>query len=399
MGRRREVRSRSQLPSRLLILNWRDTRHPEGGGGEVYVEEVARRLQAAGYQVTLFAARPPGLPRAETDRGVRVVRRGGHLTVYVWAALLLTLGRLRGLGRHARLGPPDVVLEVQNGMPFLARLFTRRPVVVLVHHVHREQWPVVGPILSRIGWFMESQVAPMVNRRGRYLAVSTATKAELTELGVSAERVTLAPNGVTAVPALGEVRRSQTPRLVVLSRLVPHKQIEQAIECAARLAADFPDLTLAVVGSGWWHDELVAHAGALGVTDRVEFTGHVDEASKHRELASGWVHLLPSVKEGWGLSIVEAATHATPSVAYYSAGGVRESIQDGVTGLLAVDFDDLVACTRMLLEDEGLRRSLGVKAQLRTHDFDWDITAGVVDATLRQALDAAQVRGDRCRRT
>lgn len=367
---------------RLLILNWRDTRHPEGGGSEVYVEQVARLLRDRGYRVTLFSALRVGADgsraaRTEDRDGLRFVRRGGHLSVYLWAAVLTLLGRL---------GRPDVVLEVQNGMPFLARLYARCPVVVLVHHVHREQWPVVGPSLARLGWFMESRVAPRVGRRSRYVAVSQATKTELEELGVPPARVTVAVNGVPPAPELVGVRRSRSPRLVVLSRLVPHKQIEHAITCLARLRPEFPDLTLVVVGSGWWHDRLVEHAAACGVTDSVDFSGHLDDLAKHRELARAWVHLLPSLKEGWGLSIVEAACHATPSVAYYAAGGVRESIQDGVTGLLAVDLEDLISCTRSLLVDDVLRTSLGAKAQHRSRDFSWNTTAAVIDETLQAAL-------------
>ncbi len=344
----------------------------------MYVEQVARRLRDNGYQITLFSAASAGAPLRENVDGMQVVRRGGHLTIYLWAAVLQLLGRL---------GRPDVVLEVQNGMPFLARLYTRRPVVVLVHHVHREQWPVVGPLLSRVGWFTESRVAPRINRHSRYLAVSAATKAELAELGVDADRVSIAHNGVLPAPDLGDVRRSRTPRLVVLSRLVPHKQIEHAITCAARLRDDFPGISLVVLGSGWWEDELVAHAEACGALDIVVFAGHVDELAKHRELARAWVHLMPSLKEGWGLSIVEAATHHTPSVAYYAAGGVQESIQDGVTGLLAVDLDDFVECTRSLLSDEPLRTTLGAKAALRSGEYRWESTARVVDTTLTTAMD------------
>ena len=72
------------------------------------------------------------------------------------------------------------------------------------------------------------------------------------------------------------------------------------------------------------------------------FLGHVSDRTKFEELSSAWVHVLPSVKEGWGLSIVEAAHVGVPSVAYADAGGVHESILDGVTGLLAHDLPDLV---------------------------------------------------------
>ena len=73
------------------------------------------------------------------------------------------------------------------------------------------------------------------------------------------------------------------------------------------------------------------------------------------------MHVLPSVKEGWGLSIVEAAQVGVPSIAYVEAGGVRESILDGVTGLLAADQDDLLAKVRQLLHDAELRLDLGTQ--------------------------------------
>ena len=67
---------------------------------------------------------------------------------------------------------PDVVIDTQNGLPFLARLLYGRRVAMLVHHCHREQWPVAGPVLSRIGWLVESRLSPWLNRRNQYLTVS-----------------------------------------------------------------------------------------------------------------------------------------------------------------------------------------------------------------------------------
>ena len=76
------------------------------------------------------------------------------------------------------------------------------------------------------------------------------------------------------------------------------------------------------------------------------------------------MHVLPSIKEGWGLSIIEAARVGVPSVAYRSAGGVQESILDGVTGLLAEDEADLLERVRLLLTDETMRRDMGAKAEV-----------------------------------
>jgi hypothetical protein len=151
----------------VLVLNWRDTGHPLGGGSETYVENIAQQLVAGGHRVTVVCARYAGAARQEVRGGVTFVRRGGRLTVYPRAALLYVAGAF-GLGplSRRRLGRPDVLVDVGNGMPFLSPLYARVPVVALVHHVHREQWPVVmGPTLARIGWWVESRGAPRVNPR------------------------------------------------------------------------------------------------------------------------------------------------------------------------------------------------------------------------------------------
>ena len=155
----------------VVFLSWRDTRNPEGGGAERYLETMAAGLVAAGAQVTIFCAAHAAAPPDEVVDGVRFVRRGTKLSVYAQG--------MRAL-RRGDLGDPDVVVDVQNGLPFFTRLVTRKPVVVLVHHVHREQWPVVYPGLTgRIGWWIERRLAPWLYRRDQYVAVSRATRDEL----------------------------------------------------------------------------------------------------------------------------------------------------------------------------------------------------------------------------
>jgi len=330
----------SPAPLRVLVCNWRDTRHPEGGGSEVYVESVAKALAAGGDDVTVLCARYPGSTPEETRDGVRYVRRGTKLGVYPTAFLQQLL---------RRLGTFDVVVDVQNGVPWASTWATRAPVVNLVHHVHREQWPVVyGPVRSRIGWFLESRVGPRAYRRSRYVAVSDVTRDELVELGVDRGRIT-APE----------------PTLIVLGRLVPHKQVEHALEALARLLPRFPGLRLRVVGDGWWSDELQAVAARLGVVDHVDFVGFVEEDDKHRHLSQSWVMVLPSLKEGWGLVVMEAAGYGVPTVAYRSAGGVRESIEDGTTGLLVDDLDGLVDAVAGLLADHDARAAAAARAARR----------------------------------
>ncbi|OKH62319.1 glycosyl transferase [Mycobacterium sp. SWH-M1] len=376
----------------VLLLCWRDTGHPQGGGSETYLQRIGTHLARSGVRVTLRTARYPGAARREVVDGVEIQRRGGPYSVYVRAGLAMVAGRL-GVG-PLRRAKPDVVVDTQNGLPFLARLAYGRRAVVLVHHCHREQWPVAGPVKSRIGWFVESRLSPRLHRRNQYVTVSLPSARDLTDLGVRADHVAVVRNGVDdAPPASLTAPRSATPRVVVLSRLVPHKQIEDALDAVARLRDRIPGLRLDVVGGGWWAQPLFDHAQELGISDAVTFHGHVDDVTKHELLQHSWVNLLPSRKEGWGLAVIEAAQHGVPTIGYRSSGGLSDSIVDGVTGVLVDDVDDLVDGLHRLLTDHVLREQLGAKAQVRSADFSWEQSADAMAAVLGAVQTGRRVSG------
>lgn len=347
----------------IVIANWRDTTNPEGGGSERYVENMAAGLVAAGHRVTILCAAHRNAPRDETRRGVRFRRRGNKVTVYpiVFATLLLR-----------RIGRVDVVVDVQNGLPFWTRLATWARVVVLVHHVHREQWPVVYPgRVGRVGWWIESRLAPRVYRRCAYVAVSESTRDELVEWGVDRDRIFVVHNGTEPIAPLAGPR-SPTPRVCVLGRLVPHKRVEHAIDAVAAMAADGLEVHLDVIGDGWWAEELESYARERGATPLVTFHGHLAEAAKHELLARAWVLALPSLKEGWGLVVGEAAQHRIPTVAYRAAGGTTESIDDKDTGVLVDSPEEFTRSLREILTDPAWRDHLGDGAVAKAQAYTWE---------------------------
>ena len=386
---------------KVLLLCWRDTGHPEGGGSERYLERVAAHLAARGDRVVFRTAAYPGARGRSKRDGVVFSRAGGNFSVYVRAWLAMLAARV-GLGPIARGlgGRPDVVVDTQNGVPFFAALFAGAPTVVLTHHCHREQWPVAGPLVGRLGWFIESRLAPRVQRGCRYVTVSRPSADDVRDLGVDEERITIIRNGVDPVPeAVVEQLASASaagtagvaahpcsaeggPRLVTLSRLVPHKQIEHAIDALAALLPQYPNAVLDIVGSGWWADELHDYATGLGVADSVIFHGQVSEEEKHLILAAACVHVMPSRKEGWGLAVMEAAQHGVPTIGYRSAGGLRDSIVDGETGLLVDTPAELTVCTTRLLDAPELTARLGAAARTRAQGFSWELTGGRFAALL-----------------
>jgi len=372
----------------VLLLCWRDTGHPQGGGSETYLQRIGAQLADAGVNVTLRTARYRGAARREVVDGVRISRGGGPYTVYIWAGLAMVAARL-GLGPLRKVRP-DVVIDSQNGLPFLARLAFGPRVIVLVHHCHRDQWPVAGRVLGRVGWFVESRLSPRLHRRNQYVTVSLPSVRDLADLGVDTGRVAVVRNGLDeAPPHTLTGARSSTPRVVVLSRLVPHKQIEDALDAVAVLRARVPDLHLDVVGGGWWQDRLLQHAQRLGIAEAVTFHGHVDDVTKHAVLQRSWIQLLPSRKEGWGLAVIEAAQHGVPTIGYRSSGGLTDSIVDGVTGLLVDSHSDMVDHLEQLLSDQVLREELGAKAAARSREFSWPQSA----ASMRAVLDTVHAGG------
>ncbi|SOC49759.1 Glycosyltransferase involved in cell wall bisynthesis [Blastococcus aggregatus] len=364
-------------------MNWRDVSHPEGGGSERYVQRIAEGLASAGLRVTLLCAAHGRAPRDETVNGVRIIRRAGRLSIYPRAMAFV------------RKHKPRLVVDIQNGIPFCSTLVTRAPVTNVVFHVHKEQWPIVfGPVGGRIGWWLESVVAPKVYRRVPYVTISDATGREMAGLGIDAERITLVPVGTEPIVRVA-TPRSESPRLITLGRLVPHKQVEHSLEILARLSDRWPDLTLSIVGEGWWEESLRAQADRLGVADRVEFTGFLDEKGKHEQLAAAWVFVCPSVKEGWGMVVIEAGGHGVPTVGYHSSGGLQESVVDGVSGVLVDDLDQMTDAVARLLEDDDARRAMGAAAERHAATFEWSASVREFAGVLARSVHGSPRAGVR----
>lgn len=154
------------------------------------------------------------------------------------------------------------------------------------------------------------------------------------------------------------------------------------MDAVASLRGSFPGLRLHLVGEGWWGPRLDAYIARAGAGDLVVRHGHVDEQTKADLLATAWVLAMPSVKEGWCLAVVEAASVGTPAVAYRRAGGVTESILDGRTGLVVDDQAELTGAIARLLSDDELRAGMGTAARERAAGFTWMASADAFEQLL-----------------
>ena len=170
--------------------------------------------------------------------------------------------------------------------------------------------------------------------------------------------------------------------LLSVARLTRHKGIDTGIRVLAQLVPEFPDLGYAVVGSGDDLPELESLGRGLGVADRIKFLGQVPEADlpgvyNSAEIYLGLSRIMPERVEGFGISLAEAAACGLPVIAG-SSGGIPETVEDGVSGLLVSpeQVNQVSAAVRSLLNDRALASRLGAKGRERVERYyNWDRVA------------------------
>jgi glycosyltransferase involved in cell wall biosynthesis len=379
--------------ARIVVLNWRDIEHPQAGGAEQYMHQIARRWVEVGAHVTWLTARAPGQSRRAVIDGIEVVRAGGALSIYPLTALAL-------LRRYGRI---DYVVDCQNGIPFFSPLFVERdvPVVQVVHHVHQDQFGMrFGPVLAAVGRFLEGRGTQAVYGERPIAAVSPSTRQELRRRLRFRGPIHIVPNGNSSTP---EVRspRDPEPTITIVARLVPHKRVDVLLAQLAVTAAAVPNLRVDIVGDGPERIRLTMLAAELGLSDIVTFHGFQPDAVRDELLRRAWLTMSTSAHEGWGLSIVEAAAHGVPTLAL-RAPGVRDSVVSGSTGWLVDEVGQFGAAAAMALRelaDEERAREVTEACQAWARCFTWDRSAGLLAGVLVASVEPDIGPGDRSARS
>jgi glycosyltransferase involved in cell wall biosynthesis len=352
----------------ILALNWRCTQHPQAGGAEMNLFEQAKRWVKEEHKVTVFCSDPgrEHVPvRDEPIDGIRVIRRGGRFTVYLYAAIFLLLNSWKY----------DRVLDVANGIPFFTLLFSTRPTVLLVHHVHGRQWFAEFPIpLATVGWFLERRIVPLLYRRRPVIAVSPTTRDALAETGVRQSHIRVIYNGINQPGWSGEAAHSGERRIAYVGRIKRYKRLDRLVRMIPKLRDEFPDIHLDIAGSGDAEPQIRALIDDLGVGSHVTVHGFVDERKKAEILGRAAVFATPSMHEGWGLSVIEANGHGCPAVAY-DVPGLRVAIQHGTTGMLAADDNSFRGALSLFLGDTDVRRRHSAAALDWASRFTWESSA------------------------
>jgi len=364
---------------RVLVLNWRDLRNPLAGGAEVHVHEVMRRLVAKGWEAVLCCHAVPGLPEREVMDGVEIRRQGGMYTFNftVWA----------NLRRWIREERADLVIDNSNKLAFLAPWISQVPVVGLVNHLFGKViWQEADPF-GAASVALSEWLVPHAYRDTIVMAVSDSAKSEFEELGM--QRVVNVGSGVELdgyrLPEPGERKPYQ---LLTLGRIKKYKGLEVLLHALKTLSVKFPEVTLVVAGAGDDIARLQGIAQELGVSGRVRFAGKVSGEEKLRLFRESAVFLNSSMKEGYGLTSIEANACGTPVVAS-NVPGLCDSVRDGETGFLFPfgDAGTLAERVGQILSNPKLAARLQENSVAWAHRNSWDEVALQTEKVLERLLE------------
>jgi len=371
---------------RVLFLAWRDLDDEEAGGSEVHADKVAERWAQAGLDVTMRTAAAAGHPVRTTRNGYSVIRKAGRYAVFPRSAVSAAVGRS---GAH------DGLVEIWNGMPFFSPVWARCPRIVFLHHVHASMWRMVlPPHLARVGETIEFRIAPPLYRRTPIVTLSESSREEIIHLlKMRPELVSVTPPGISPRFSPGGTR-SPHPLVVAVGRLVPVKRLDALIDALVATQRQVPKLQAVLVGEGYERAALEARIAAAGATSWISLPGRVDDADLIELYRRAWVLTSASAREGWGMTITEAAACGTPAVVTRIAGH-NDAVDEGRSGILVDEPADLTPALTGVLTTPRLHEQLVAGALAHAERFTWDATARGTFRKLAEQAERARPAGRR----
>ena len=309
----------------ILIFNWRDIKNPKSGGAEQVTLEHAKAWVKNGHKVTWFTSEFKGSKREQNADGINIVRRGNFLTVFFYAFVFYLFA-----GKKF-----DLVIDEIHGLPFFTPIFVKKPKIAFIHEVAGEIWDYMYPFpVNRIGKFIERLLYASY-RDIKFITVSESTKKDLIKKGIKEKNINVILNGLTNNPLTALPNKEKVPTFIFVSRIVKMKGIEDVIRSFFYILRDLKAANLWIVGEGEenYVEELKEMAKTYAVNSKIKFFGRVTNDKKLELMKRAHILLHASVKEGWGLVVIEAASMATPSVVY-NVSGLRDSVKNGKTGIV-----------------------------------------------------------------
>jgi glycosyltransferase involved in cell wall biosynthesis len=364
---------------RILVLNWRSILSRKAGGAEVHCYEIFNRIAEKNNTVHLVASCDDLTKPKKASVGKIQVLHVTDKEIFYAIASFFKLPKFS-------LKYFDIVVEDVSKFPMIWPLvlskFFSKPFIIIVHHVHGKtlfkefSFPMAALmyISELFGLKLYSLFKPYA------IVVSESTKKDLVSLGFDEEKIKVIYNGLSfdSQPRLAYEKKASFPLITYFGRVKKYKRLDHLLLAAKQVSLNVPNIKVKIAGRGdpEVYQELSTLANQIGLGKIVEFCGEVNEEKKVDILQNAWVYAIPSMKEGFGISVIEAQAFGVPVVAY-DVPGLRDSVKHLVSGILVKDGDvnAFANALTMICKDKTLREKLAKGAVENASKYDWNKSA------------------------
>ncbi len=368
----------------LLFLSWRDIKAPKKGGAEIYTHEMLSRVDKAKFRIIHISPLFPGGREYEEIDGVTYLRQGNALTV-LWFAF-----RYYRQNKHSL----DYVVDQCNTHRFFTKFWvpaSKR--IFFIHQLTREIWHIHAKFpFNWLGYWTETPFLRL-SRRDYTMTVSPSTQKDLLDVGFDQKKTFIIPEGISFQHWQPEefLTKEENPTFIYVGRYAYYKGIDATFAAFGELKARYPAALLWLVGK---KDEVYIRETLHGIMKKYQLTGgepgdgaditfygFVSDEEKLQLMSRAHALMFPSLREGWGLIVTEAAAVGTPSIVYYSPG-VVDAVDFGragyVTGKNTVT--NLVSLMEQVIVGEEDYERMRRQAYEYAKEFHWDKTAAALEA-------------------
>lgn len=356
----------------ILILNWKDVKNPQAGGAEIIAFEFARRLTREGHRVTFFSRTFSNCLKEEKIDGVNIIRRGNKFSVYLQAFLYY----------RSLVKKPQKVIDMINTICWQTPLYVNKESrIAYVNQLAKEvlfhefTWP-----LSLAAYLLEKFEYTTYSNT-KFICYSKSTKEDLVSFGIKEKNISIFPLGIDHDRYRKIDNKNKDPLFVFVGRLVKNKRADLCIKSMRQIVEKYPKASLCILGNGPDEKRLRELVVGENLRENVKFVNKnnffIDKNMKDLKvnlMQKAWALLLPSVKEGWGMVVTEAAACGTPAIVS-NVTGLKDSVINGKTGIILSknpSEDELSQAIIQLIENDNLRRNISEEAYQYSQNFNWD---------------------------
>jgi len=364
---------------KILLINWQDIKNPSGGGAEVYLHQIFKRLAAQGHDITLLCTQYSGAPKEEEIDGIHIVRRGNRNLFNYFVPIEYAKFR----SKHF-----DIVIDDINKIPFYTPMYVREPLLGMVMHLFDRSIFKEASIPAASYVYCAERLALSVYRNTPLAAISESTRMELLSHGCRQDNIFLVPCAVnhTTYHQISGVTRTE-PIIGYVGRIKKYKSVDHLLHAFAIVQKVLPEAKLVIIGEGDSKSAFEQLSHKLQINNATTFTGFLPIEEKVRLLNQMQIVVNTSAKEGWGLTVTEANACGAPAVAS-DVPGLRDAVKDGETGLLYEygNIEQLAEKILLLLRDENLRTRLAKGALDYAQSLTWDKSAEIMLEVIEHIL-------------